>query len=69
MKIELKIICDQLTEMLSLGKNSQVAACFKSPESEELVGWTIISKDAKTGDITTTGKKYKNLKELMIDNI
>lgn len=64
MKIELKEICEQLTEALGLKKNLRVAACFKTPGSDELVGWIIVKENKKTGAIEPQGEKYKNLKEL-----
>lgn len=64
MKIELKEICEQLTEALGLKKNLQVAACFKAPGSDELVGWIIVKKNHKTGEISPQCEKFENLKEL-----
>ena len=64
MKIELKEICEQITEALQLKKNHKVAACFKEPGSEELVGWIIVKHDKKTGTITPIGERYENLKSL-----
>lgn len=64
MKVELKNICEQLTEAINLKKNHQVAACFKEPGSDELVGWIIVKKD-KNGTITPISEKYENLKSLL----
>lgn len=63
MKIELKEITEQLTSALGLKKNLQVAACFKEPGSEELVGWIIVKKE-KNGNILPHGEKVDNLKDL-----
>lgn len=64
MKVELKGICEQLTDALGLKKNHQVAACFKEPGSDELVGWIIVKKNPRTGAILPQGEKYSTLKEL-----
>ena len=64
MKVELKEICEQLTEALSLEKNQKVAACFENPESGKLVGWIIVKENKKTGAIEPQGEKYSTLKEL-----
>ena len=64
MKVELKEICNQITEALPLKKNHKVAACFENPGSDKLVGWIIVKENKKTGAIEPQGEKYKNLKEL-----
>ena len=64
MKVELKEICEQITEALPLNKNQKVAACFENPEKGKLVGWIIVKEDKKTGKIEPQGEKYANLKEL-----
>lgn len=64
MKVELKGICEQLTEALPLKKNQKVAACFKEAGSEELVGWVIVKENKKTGAIEPASDKYPNLKAL-----
>ena len=64
MKVELKEICEQITEALPLGKGCKVAACFENPETGKLIGWIIVKEDKKTGAIEPQGEKYQNLKEL-----
>lgn len=64
MKVELKEICEQITEALPLKKDHKVAACFENPESGKLVGWIIVKEDKKTGNILPQGERYPNLKEL-----
>ena len=64
MKVELKEICEQITEALPLKKNHKVAACFENPENGKLVGWIIVKENKKTGAIEPQGEKYQNLKEL-----
>ena len=63
MKIELKEITEQLTSALGLKSGLQVAACFKEPGSDELVGWIVVKK-GKNGNIMPQGEKVDNLKEL-----
>ena len=64
MKIELKTVCEQLTSALGLKKNYKVAACFKEPGSEELVGWIVVEQKPKTGEVIPQGEKFENLKDL-----
>lgn len=39
MKVELKPVTDQLTELMELGDGLKVSACF---DGEDLVGWTVV---------------------------
>jgi len=64
MKVELKEICEQITEALPLKKNHKVAACFENPENGKLVGWIIVKENKKTGAIEPQGERYQNLKDL-----
>ena len=63
MKVELKEITEQLTSALGLKSGLKVAACFKEPGSEELVGWIIV-KAKKDGTIVPQGEKFDDLKTL-----
>ena len=63
MKIELKEIVEQLSDALGLENGLKVAACFKEPGSEELVGWIIV-KINKDGNVLPQGEKVDSLKDL-----
>ena len=68
MQIELKLIIDQLTEVLNLPEGERVAALIDNDkiETDNLVGWTIVRVH---NDGTTEPKNklnyYKNLKDLI----
>jgi len=62
MKVELKEIIDQLTELITLKKNYKVVALV---EDERVVGWTI-GEIVEDGTIVLHPEsvKYKTIKEL-----
>lgn len=65
MKVELKEIIDQLTELITLKKNYKVVALV---EDERVVGWTI-GEIIEDGAIVLPPEpvKYKTIKELASD--
>ena len=67
MKVELKDICEQLTEAVGLKKNHQVAACFSNitqKDDAKIIGWTVV-KRKKDGTLEAVEDKYDTLKDLI----
>lgn len=62
MKVELKPIIDQLSDVLDLAEGQKVAAVVTD---EEIVGWTIVEV-AEDGTINPVDdNKFETLKELL----
>lgn len=62
MKVELKPIIDQLSELLELPEGLKVSALVN--DNDEIVGWTIV-KVSEDGTISPiTDKRFKSIKEL-----
>jgi hypothetical protein len=62
MKVELKPIIDQLSELLELPEGLKVSVLVN--DNDEIVGWTIV-KVSEDGTISPiTDKRFKSIKEL-----
>lgn len=64
MKVELKEIIDQLSEMIGLSQYYKVSALIDDEQDNKIVGWTIV-RVFEDGKIEPNGQKYNNLKELL----
>ena len=66
MKIELKLICEQLKESLELRENRKVAALIdKNSDDETFVGWMIVQVN-DVGSLTPElDSKCNTVKELL----
>ena len=65
MKVELKIICEQLKEALGLEENRKVAALIdKKSEDETFVGWMIVQVNEDGSLIPELDAKCNTIKEL-----
>lgn len=64
MKIELKLITEQLTEALGLTDDRKVAALIDEDNDNKFIGWCIV-RYKENGEITPQlGTKVSNIKEL-----
>lgn len=64
MKIELKIVCDQLTELLNLPSNRKVSALIDEEYDNEFIGWCLV-RVAEDGTIVPQlGTRVDTIKEL-----
>lgn len=65
MKIELKLICEQLKEVLGLKENRKVAALIdKNSEDETFVGWMIVQINDDGSLSPELDSKCNTVKEL-----
>ena len=65
MKIDLKIVCDQLTEAIGIKDDRKVAALIDDQNDNEFIGWCIVRYNKENGEIIPMlGTKCKTLKEL-----
>ena len=51
MKIDLKIVCDQLTEAIGIKDNRKVAALFDDQNDNQFIGWCIVRYNPENGEI------------------
>ena len=66
MKVELKIICEQLKEALGLEENRKVAALIdKKSEDETFVGWMIVQVNDDGSLTPELDSKCITFKELL----
>ena len=66
MKIELKLICEQLKESLELKENRKVAALIdKKSEDETFVGWMIVQVNDDGSLTPELDSKCNTVKELL----
>lgn len=66
MKIELKLICEQLKESLELKENRKVAALIdKNSEDETFVGWMIVQVNDDGSLTPELDSKCNTIKELL----
>ena len=64
MKIELKFVCDQLTELLNLSGNRKVSAAIDEEYDNEFLGWCLV-REAEDGTIIPQlGTRVSTIKEL-----
>ena len=65
MKIELKLICEQLKESLELKENRKVAALIdKNSDDETFVGWMIVQVNDDGSLTPELDSKCNTVKEL-----
>ena len=65
MKVELKIICEQLKEASELEENRKVAALIdKKSEDETFVGWMIVQVNEDGSLTPELDSKFNTIKEL-----
>lgn len=65
MKIELKLICEQLKEALGLKENQKVAALInKNSDGETFVGWMIVQVNEDDSLTPELDSKCNTVKEL-----
>ena len=63
MKVELKFVCDQLTELLNLSGTRKVSAVIDEEYDNEFLGWCLVrEEDGKI--IPQLGTRVKTIKEL-----
>lgn len=66
MKVELKIICEQLKEALGLEENRKVAALIdKNSDDETFVGWMIVQVNDDGSLTPELDSKCNTVKELL----
>ena len=66
MKIELKLICEQLKETLELKENRKVAALIdKNSDDETFVGWMIVQVNDDGSLAPELDSKCNTVKELL----
>ena len=66
MKIELKLICEQLKESLELKENRKVAVLIdKNSEDETFVGWMIVQVNDDGSLTPELDSKCNTVKELL----
>ena len=66
MKIELKLICEQLKESLELKENQKVAALIdKNSDDETFVGWMIVQVNDDGSLTPELDSKCNTVKELL----
>lgn len=66
MKIELKLICEQLKELLELKENRKVAALIdKNSDDETFVGWMIVQVNDDGSLTPELDSKCNTVKELL----
>ena len=63
MKIELKLVCDQLTELLNLSDNHKVSAVIDEEYDNEFLGWCLVREEDGT-IIPQLGTRVSTIKEL-----
>ena len=65
MKVELKLICDQLKEVMGLEVNRKVAALIDKKSNEEtFVGWMIVQVNEDGQMVPELDSKCNTIKEL-----
>ena len=64
MKIELKLVCDQLTELLNLSGNRKVSAVINEEYDNEFLGWCLVRAEEDGKIIPQLGTRVRTIKEL-----
>ena len=65
MKVELKLICEQLKEVMGLEENRKVAALIdKKSDEETFVGWMIVQVNEDGSMVPELNSKCNTIKEL-----
>ena len=64
MKIELKLVCDQLTKLLNLSGTYKVSAVIDEEYDNEFLGWCLIREAEDGTKIPQLGTRVATIKEL-----
>ena len=64
MKIELKLVIDQLTELLNLSGNRKVSAVINEEYDNEFLGWCLVRQEENGQIIPQLGTRVATIKEL-----
>ena len=64
MKIELKLVCDQLTELLNLSGTRKVSAVIDEEYDNEYLGWCLVRVADDGTLIPQLGTRVGTIKEL-----
>jgi len=64
MKIELKFVCDQLTELLNLSSNRKVSAVIDEEYDNEFLGWCLVREEKDGTIVPQLGTRVRTIKEL-----
>lgn len=64
MKIELKLVIDQLTELLNLSGNRKVSAVIDEEFDNEFLGWCLVRQEEDGTIIPQLGTRVGTIKEL-----
>lgn len=64
MKIELKFVCNQLTELLNLSGNRKVSAVIDEEFDNEFLGWCLVRQEEDGTTIPQLGTRVSTIKEL-----
>ncbi len=62
--IDLKLVCDQLTELLNLSGSRKVSAVINEEFDNEFLGWCLIREDKDGKAIPQLGTRVPTIKEL-----
>jgi hypothetical protein len=64
MKIELKLVIDQLTELLNLSGNRKVSAVINEEYDNEFLGWCLVRQEEDGTIVPQLGTRVPTIKEL-----
>jgi len=65
--IDVKFVCDQLTELLNLSNHRKVSAVIDEEYDNEFLGWCLV-REAEDGTLVPQlGTRVKTIKELYDD--
>lgn len=64
MKLDLKIVCDQLTEAIGIKDNHKVAAVIDEEYDNEFLGWCLVRQEENGQIIPQLGTRVATIKEL-----
>lgn len=64
MKLDLKIVCDQLTEAIGIKDNRKVAAVIDEEFDNEFLGWCLVRQEENGQIIPQLGTRVATIKEL-----
>ena len=64
MKVELKFVCDQLTELLNLSSNRKVSAVIDEEYDNEFLGWCLVREEKDGTIVPQLGTRVRTIKEL-----
>ena len=64
MKLDLKIVCDQLTEAIGIKDNRKVSAVINEEYDNEFLGWCLVRQEENGQIIPQLGTRVATIKEL-----